>query len=109
MAQSGVRGELRARLRRARPVTELFMPNRSTKSTNRFLLILSFLCFFAVPAFAQTGTWARQRTGTMSWLHAVFFLDQNRGWAAGSKGMLLQTSDGGNTWTPRGSSNTDVV
>jgi photosystem II stability/assembly factor-like uncharacterized protein len=60
-------------------------------------------------ALAQSGTWARQRAGTMAWLHSVFFLDQNRGWAVGSKGTLLQTLDGGNTWKPRGASTTDVV
>jgi photosystem II stability/assembly factor-like uncharacterized protein len=61
------------------------------------------------PAFAQSGTWARQRTGSLAWLHSVFFLDKNRGWAAGSRGTLLQTSDGGNTWKPRGAPNNDVV
>src|SRR6185436_5571358 len=59
---------------------------------------LLFLLLLAAPVFAQTGTWARQRAGTMAWLHSVYFLDQNRGWAIGSKGTLLQTIDGGNTW-----------
>ncbi len=45
----------------------------------------------------------------MAWLRAVFFLDQNRGWAVGSKGTLLQTTDGGNTWKPRNASTDDVV
>jgi photosystem II stability/assembly factor-like uncharacterized protein len=35
----------------------------------------------------------------MAWLHAVYFLDQHRGWIAGSNGTLLQTTDGGATWT----------
>ena len=70
---------------------------------------LLIVLFVASSTVAQTGTWARQRTGTMAWLHSVFFLDQNRGWAVGSKGTLLQTSDGGNTWNLRGASNTDVV
>jgi photosystem II stability/assembly factor-like uncharacterized protein len=34
----------------------------------------------------------------MAWLHAVYFLDQNRGWVAGGNGTLLETSDGGQTW-----------
>jgi photosystem II stability/assembly factor-like uncharacterized protein len=57
----------------------------------------------------QSGTWARQRAGTMAWLHGVFFHDQNRGWAVGSRGTLLQTLDGGDTWKQRGSSTDDVV
>ncbi|HKG98915.1 MAG TPA: YCF48-related protein, partial [Pyrinomonadaceae bacterium] len=67
------------------------------------------LLLVAFPAFVQAGTWARQRTGTMSWLHSVFFLDQNRGWAVGSKGTLLRTLDGGNTWQQRTASTEDVV
>jgi photosystem II stability/assembly factor-like uncharacterized protein len=34
----------------------------------------------------------------MAWLRSVYFLDQNRGWVAGSNGTLLQTTDGGVTW-----------
>ena len=70
---------------------------------------LLLVLLVAALTIAQTGSWARQRTGTMAWLHSVFFLDQNRGWAVGSKGTLLQTSDGGNTWNLRGASSTDVV
>ncbi|HEU4930497.1 MAG TPA: YCF48-related protein [Pyrinomonadaceae bacterium] len=71
----------------------------------------SFLVLLLAGAttFAQTGTWARQNSGSMAWLHAVFFLDQNRGWIVGSKGSVLQTSDGGNTWTARAASTDDVV
>lgn len=68
-----------------------------------------FLLLVALPTFAQTGTWARQRSGSMAWLHAVFFLDQNRGWVVGSKGSLLQTRDGGDTWTARTGVTDDVV
>jgi photosystem II stability/assembly factor-like uncharacterized protein len=34
----------------------------------------------------------------MSWLQGVYFLDQNRGWVAGSGGTLLETVDGGQSW-----------
>ncbi len=47
---------------------------------------------------ASAATWTRQTSGTMAWLHAVYFLDQNRGWVAGNGGTLLQTTDGGQTW-----------
>ena len=70
--------------------------------------LLLLLTFFPA-VFAQTGTWARQRSGSMAWLHSLFFLDHNRGWVVGSKGTLLQTRDGGNTWTIHGSSTEDVV
>lgn len=34
----------------------------------------------------------------MAWLRSLYFLDQNRGWVAGSGGTLLETADGGQTW-----------
>lgn len=45
----------------------------------------------------------------MAWLHSLFFIDQNKGWAVGSKGTVLQTLDGGNTWKPRGTPTSDVI
>ncbi len=61
-------------------------------------LLLLVQTTFAANARAQTGAWKRQHTGTLAWLHSLFFLDQKRGWAVGSKGVLLATDDGGNTW-----------
>ena len=60
-----------------------------------FCLLLSAFCL--VPS-VFAATWTRQPSGTMAWLRSVYFLDQNRGWVAGSGGTLLQTTDGGATW-----------
>lgn len=79
------------------------------KSYQWFCFSFCAFLWLALPAAAQTGTWARQPAGTMAWLHSVFFIDQNKGWAAGSKGTLLQTLDGGKTWKPRAASTDDVV
>src|SRR5918997_955209 len=60
-------------------------------------------CLLLLAAFclqAQAASWRRQKTGTLAWLRAVFFVDESRGWAVGGKGALLVTSDGGATWTP---------
>ncbi len=59
-------------------------------------------------ALAQSG-WARQRTGSFAWLHALFFLDQHRGWAVGSKGTLLATTNGGTTWEARPTPTIDII
>jgi photosystem II stability/assembly factor-like uncharacterized protein len=40
----------------------------------------------------------KQRSGSLAWLHAVYFLNETRGWAVGGNGALLTTEDGGNTW-----------
>jgi photosystem II stability/assembly factor-like uncharacterized protein len=48
---------------------------------------------------ASAASWGKQTSGTLGWLHSVFFLNQSQGWAVGSKGSLLTTQDGGTTWT----------
>ena len=55
------------------------------------------LVVFCSNAMAESG-WARRPSGTLAWLHAVYFVDQNHGWAVGSKGVLLKTGDGGLSW-----------
>src|SRR5580765_4425480 len=60
-----------------------------------FFLLLTAHCSLLT---ASAASWNRQSSGTMAWLHSVYFLDQNRGWVAGSNGTLLRTIDGGATW-----------
>jgi photosystem II stability/assembly factor-like uncharacterized protein len=67
------------------------------------------LLVFSTSAFAQRGAWARQTSGSFSWLHGVFFLDQSRGWAVGSKGAFLATEDGGKTWKARSKPSDDIL
>ena len=73
------------------------------------IVVISLLLLFAVPASAQTGSWVRQKAGTMAWLRSVFFLDQNRGWAVGGNGTILRTGDGGLTWEARPAFGNDIV
>ncbi|MEQ8189025.1 MAG: YCF48-related protein [Candidatus Eremiobacterota bacterium] len=42
--------------------------------------------------------WKILNSGTLENLHAVHFVDENTGWVAGNKGVILKTIDGGNTW-----------
>ena len=60
-----------------------------------FFLLLTAHCSL-LTVFASP--WTRQPSGTMAWLHSVYFLDRNQGWVAGSNGTLLTTTDGGTTW-----------
>src|SRR5260370_8830001 len=57
-----------------------------------FFLLLTAHCSLLT---SSAATWTRQSSGTMAWLHSVYFLDQNHGWVTGSNGTLLETSDGG--------------
>lgn len=61
----------------------------------RIITTLFLLLLFSQGANAS---WVRQQSGTMAWLHAVYFLDARRGWVAGSNGTVLETTDGGETW-----------
>lgn len=84
-------------------------PCRSLTARLRLSCVL-LSCFFVLAgsARAQSG-WARQRAGSFAWLHSVFFLDQNHGWAVGSKGTLLETTDAGTTWHIKTAPSPDVL
>jgi photosystem II stability/assembly factor-like uncharacterized protein len=85
--------------------------NPSTLKFKSLLLPAVCCLLFAVcssNAFASPS-WIRQRTGSLAWLHAVFFIDQNRGWAVGSRGTLLLTNDGGTSWQVKSHPTEDVI
>src|SRR5260221_4191787 len=77
------------------PRTVNISPLRSFLPT-AFYLLLSAFCLLPT---ASAANWTRQPTGTMAWLHGIYFLDQNRGWVAGTGGTLLETIDGRQTWS----------
>jgi photosystem II stability/assembly factor-like uncharacterized protein len=73
-------------------------------------LSCAVLCLLvAATTTAQEGSWTRQTAGTMTWLRSVFFINSERGWAAGGKGTVLSTEDGGKTWKITYTSFDDVV
>ena len=83
--------------------------NSLREATPRALLTFLFLLLTAHCSLASTDNWTRQHSGTMAWLHAVYFLDQNHGWVAGSGGTILETRDGGQTWRRLYSLTTDTL
>ena len=44
-------------------------------------------------------TWSKQSTPIRNPLHAVQFLNETTGWAVGDFGTILNSNDGGKTWT----------
>ena len=65
------------------------------------LFCLSLLLLTAnwlLPTARAAGAWTKQRSGSLAWLHAVYFLDEQKGWAVGGRGTLLSTDDGGTVW-----------
>ena len=66
------------------------------KITITFLAI--FIASFGL--FSQSNwEWTQQESGTTSHLNDVFFVNDITGWAVGSNGTILKTSDGGLTWS----------
>lgn len=70
-------------------------------------LLLTSAFFFSHSVCA--AAWGRQETGTLAWLHSVFFVDESKGWAVGGKGALLSTSDGGARWKSRARPTEDAL
>ncbi len=62
-------------------------------------LFLLLLCFsFPVFSLPLAPSWRPSQSGTMAWLHAVYFVDAMKGWAVGGNGVLLKTGDAGASW-----------
>lgn len=58
------------------------------------------------------GSWTPQISGVTVDLHSVYFIDSQRGWIVGERdatnGIILQTTDGGITWTRVAFDTTDL-
>ncbi|MDQ1589980.1 MAG: hypothetical protein QOG71_607 [Pyrinomonadaceae bacterium] len=101
-----------ARLRSSPRVPRVALSvHRSSSVIHRFvvalLLLTAYCLLLTAPALA--GAWAAQTSGTLAWLRAVYFVDEARGWAVGSKGALLVTEDGGRSWTVRRAPTEDTL
>lgn len=62
-----------------------------------FLSLALIFSFFSVNLCAD---WQKVKSNTLAWLHSGCFVNENKGWIAGSNGTLLVTENGGNSWLP---------
>jgi photosystem II stability/assembly factor-like uncharacterized protein len=69
-----------------------------------FVVISLLLCFQTVRA-----DWTRKKLTILSWLHSVQFINEQKGWIAGSNGTLLYTIDAGNTWLKKKNFTKDTI
>ena len=60
-----------------------------------FILFIAII--FPVISFSQIS-WTSQNSGTNYPLDGVYFVDENNGWVSGWIGIILHTTDGGQTW-----------
>jgi photosystem II stability/assembly factor-like uncharacterized protein len=64
-----------------------------------------YFSYFLAAAFclllssASFAAWQKQKSGTLSWLHGVYFFDEKYGFVVGTNGTILRTTDGGVNWT----------
>jgi photosystem II stability/assembly factor-like uncharacterized protein len=80
-------------------------------TVTRFIIVFLFLILFLPMRGASSLTregrpqeginWRPQKSGVLSRLSGVFFIDPQRGWAVGSNGTLIATEDGGRVWRKR--------
>lgn len=60
--------------------------------------ILSIIVLSAASSISGQAEWQRLETGTLAWLRALHFTNEESGWIGGTAGTLLRTEDGGRTW-----------
>ena len=67
------------------------------KNIITLIIVLIFL-ELTQDSFHAQQYWIRQPSPTTSWLYRCAFTDTLNGWAAGDSGIVIHTSDGGNSW-----------
>jgi photosystem II stability/assembly factor-like uncharacterized protein len=65
------------------------------------LLLVSFIFLLVVSSSkaSEDLSWSAQSSNVLAKFSSVFFVNEKRGWAAGSNGALLATEDGGASWS----------
>ena len=72
---------------------------------NLCMLFIAIL-LLQITTLAQEG-WFEQTSETAFGLRSVYFTNDNSGWAVGSGGTILKTTDGGTNWIPQTSDTTE--
>jgi len=75
------------------------------------LLTIALALPAGASAFISSGGhgWFTQSSGTTAHLLSVDFIDAGRGWAVGTGGTILATTNGGATWSAQTSGTTEVL
>jgi len=69
------------------------------KTLKHIKLLLITIIILSVPKIFSQGSWEKIDSPTINLLKKVFFVDSSNGWACGSQGTIIHTSDAGQTWT----------
>src|SRR4051812_15897503 len=76
------------------------------KLTNSYRSLTLVIFFLGLTQFTKAQTWTGQTSGTTNHLMSVFFTSSTQGWAVGSNGTILTTTNGGVNWSPQVSGTT---
>lgn len=71
--------------------------NRNLKYLKTIFLCIGLFLIHGI-SFAQTG-WFTQSSGVSDSLRSVIFINTHTGYIAGSNGVILKTTDSGNSWS----------
>lgn len=69
-----------------------------------FIFVLVSLCFQSANA-----NWTKQKSNTLAWLRAGFFVNEKSGFIGGGNGTFLTTNDGGENWKQAEKFTSDVI
>ena len=72
-----------------------------SKKLMSVMLFTFYFCLFTFDFSSSVfavGKWSEQKSGTLAWLRAVWFVNERKGWVVGGNGTLLATEDGGANW-----------
>jgi photosystem II stability/assembly factor-like uncharacterized protein len=74
----------------------------------KFRRSVLFLATILLCIHTANAGWIKQKTNSFAWFKDVFFLNEQRGWIAGTDGALISTNDGGATWVQTHKFTTDA-
>lgn len=80
-------------------------------SSNKMILLKKIFALALCLVFFQSAEagWTNQNSNTLAWLHDIYFLNEQKGWIAGSNGTFLETADGGATWRQASKFTSDAI
>ncbi len=74
-----------------------------------FVKKISLALLFLASFQTAHANWVKQESKTLSWFHDIYFVNENKGFIAGSGGTLLITIDGGKTWKKEQNFTADTI
>lgn len=72
-------------------------------------LLLFIFITNLIDLYSQPSGWLPQNSGTTETLYSIHFENSNTGYAAGTNGKIIKTTNGGITWTTQNSGVTSIL